>query len=117
MIENRKYHRINLTVDAKVYHQVSLYEGIIGSISLGGALINFNDSAMIPQGDLCYISFDLCGIPLKLEAKIVNSSVRRVGVAFVDMSYEHANMLAELLIKLTSAPESQQSDNILFFVT
>ncbi len=106
-----------MTADAKVYHQGSHYEGILGSISLGGASINFNDSAMIPQGDLCYISFDLCDIPLKFKAKIVNSSLYRVGVEFDDMSYEHANMLAELLMKLTFIPESQQFDNLLFVVT
>ncbi len=117
MIENRKYHRINLTADAKVYHLGSLYEGILGSISLGGASINFSDSAMIPQGDICHISFDIYDTPMKCKVKIVNSSVYRVGVAFVDMSYDHSNMLAELLMKLTSVPESQQFDNLLFVVT
>jgi len=114
MIEKRKFYRINLTADAIVYHQDSQYEGILGSISLGGASINFNDSAMIPQGDTCYVSFTYCDSNLKFKAKIVNSSIYRIGVAFIDMQYDQSTMLSELLMKLAFAPVSQQLENALY---
>lgn len=117
MIEKRKFHRISLIVDATVYHQDCQYEGVLSSISLGGASFNFNDNAMLPQGDICYISFNLYDSPVKFKAKIVNSSVYRIGIAFTEMSCDQSYKLSELLMMLTLVPESQQLINSLFVVT
>jgi hypothetical protein len=114
MIEKRKYYRINLTADAKVYHNGCHHEGTLSSISLGGASVNFNDSAMIPQGDICYISFNILDSPMKFKANIVNSSIYRLGVTFIDMKYEQSIMLSELLMKLAFAPDLQQFDNSIY---
>jgi hypothetical protein len=116
VINGRKFHRIQLSAKATVHYLDSCHEGILGSISLGGATINFNGSAMIPQGDECIISvvLDETQPPLRLYARITNSSVYRIGVAFITMDEEKNNILYEMLKKLTHEPETLENEFQLF---
>jgi c-di-GMP-binding flagellar brake protein YcgR len=104
----RRYHRIDLSSKATVHHRDNCYEGILGAISLGGAAINFNGSAMIPEKDECVISVSLDEKQptLQLNARITNSSVCRIGVAFINMDEVTRNILYSLLIKLSQEPET-----------
>ena len=116
MLNNRRFHRIYLSVKAAVHHSGNCHEGILGAISLGGAAITFNGSAMIPQGDECIISviFDETQPPLQLDAIITNSSIYRIGVAFINMDQDKINMLYGLLKKLTDDPETMENEIHLF---
>jgi len=116
VLNKRRFHRIYLSVKAAVHHRGNCYEGILGAISLGGAAITFNGSAMIPQGDECIISIvpDETQPPLQLDAIITNSSVYRIGVAFTNMDQDKINILHGLLKKLTDDPETMEKEIQLF---
>jgi hypothetical protein len=116
MIENRRFHRANISAKAAVHYLDNCHEGILGAISLGGAAINFNGSAMIPEGDECTISvvLDESKPPLQLRAKITNSSIYRIGVAFINMGDDKKNILCGLLNKLTLEPETLENERPLF---
>ena len=116
MLNKRRFHRISLSVKAAVHHRDNCYEGILGAISLGGAAMTFNGSAMIPQGDECIISIvpDETQPPLQLDAIITNSSVYRIGVAFINMDLDKTNILYGLLKKLTDDPETMENEIQLF---
>jgi c-di-GMP-binding flagellar brake protein YcgR len=105
---SRRYHRIDLSSKATVHYRDNCYEGILGAISLGGAAINFNGSAMIPEKDECVISvaLDETQPSLKLNARITNSSVCRVGVTFINMDEITKNILYRSLKKLSQEPET-----------
>jgi PilZ domain len=108
----RRFHRIDVSAKANVHYLDKCHEGMLGAISLGGAAINFNGSAMIPQGDECIISvvIDDTQPPLKLDARITNSSVYRIGVAFINMDEDKKNTLNGLLQELTHEPETLKSE-------
>jgi len=112
MTSKRRFHRIQLSVKATVHYRENCHEGILGAISLGGAAITFNGSAMIPQGDECIISvaLDKNQPPLQLNAVIINSSVYRIGVAFRNMDQDKINELYGLLKNLTNEPEALAKD-------
>lgn len=116
MINERRFHRIQLSAKATVHYLDNCHEGIVGSISLGGATINFNGSAMIPLGDKCIISvvLDESLPPLHLNARITNSSVYRIGVAFIDMDEDKKKILYGLLKKLSREPETLENEFFLF---
>ena len=116
MIEKRRFHRIQLSAKTTVHYLDNCHEGILGAISLDGAAINFNGSAMIPQGDECFISIilDETQPPLHLNARIVNSSIYRIGVTFINMDEERRNILYGLLKKLTHEPETLENEFHLF---
>jgi hypothetical protein len=116
VIDNRRFHRIQLSARATVHYFDNCHEGILGAISLGGAAINFNGSAMIPEGDECIISvvLDESQPSLQLNARITNSSVYRIGVAFIDMDEDKKNILYDLLKKLTREPETLGNEIHLF---
>ena len=116
VIENRKFHRIQLSAKVTVNYLDNSHEGILGSISLGGATINFNGSAMIPQGDECNVAvvLDETQPPLQLNARITHSSCYRIGVAFINMDEYKINILNGLLKKLTSGPETLKNETPLF---
>jgi len=116
MIENRKYHRIELSAQATVRYQNVDYEGVLGSISLEGAAITFNESAMIPHGDDCSISIFLDETlpPVQLHARVTNSSLYRIGIAFTNMTEEQKNGLFDLLMNLTQLPEPLHNGKSLF---
>jgi hypothetical protein len=116
VIYERRFHRIQLSAKATVHYRDNCDDGILGSISLGGATINFNGSAMIPQGDTCTISvvLDVSLPPLLLNARITNSSVYRIGVAFIDMDVDKKNILYGMLKKLSREPETLENEFYLF---
>jgi len=116
LFNNRRFHRIYLSVKATVRHRDNCHEGLLGAISLGGAAITFNGSAMIPQGDECIVSFvlDQTQPTLQLNAIITNSSVYRIGVAFIEMDQDKINILHGLLKKLTDVPETMENEIQLF---
>jgi hypothetical protein len=112
LINKRRFHRIQLSAPAIVHHLEDNHEGILGAISLGGAAINFNGSAMIPQGDECVVSIvlDETAPPLRLQAKITNSSIYRVGVSFINMDEEKTDILYRMLKKLTHEPATLENE-------
>jgi hypothetical protein len=116
VIYERRFHRIQLSAKTTVHHRDNCHEGILGSISLGGATINFNGSAMIPQGDTCTVSvvLDESLPPLLLNARIANSSVFRIGVAFIDMDIDKKNILYGMLKKLSREPATLENEFYLF---
>ncbi len=116
MTNKRRFHRIRLSAQATVHYLDNDYEGILGAISLGGASINFNDSAMIPHGDHCSVSvvLDKNQPALRFDAKITNSSFYRIGVAFINMDDDTAMKLYSRLKELTSEPEKLTSEMQLF---
>lgn len=116
MTNVRKFHRIQLSAKATVHYQDTCHEGILGAISLAGAAINFDGSAMIPQGEECIISvvLDETQPPLQLNARITNSSVYRIGVAFINMDEDKKNILYGVLKKLTHEPETLKNELYLF---
>jgi hypothetical protein len=116
VIDNRRFHRIDLSARATVHYHDCCYEGILGAISLGGAAINFNGSAMIPENDECGISvvLDEAQPPLQLNARITHSSVYRIGVAFINMDEVTKNILYSTLKKLTREPETLDNEFQLF---
>lgn len=116
MLDKRRFHRINLSVQASVHYHGICHGGILGAISLGGAAITFNGSAMLPQGDECIVSvvLDEIGPPLQLNAVITNSSIYRIGVAFTNMDQDTINTLYGLLKKLTDEPERMENEIQLF---
>jgi hypothetical protein len=116
LIKKRRFHRIQLSAKTTVHHLDNCHEGILGAISLDGAAINFNGSAMIPQGDECFISIflDETQPPLRLYARIINSSIYRIGVSFINMDEDKRNILYGLLKKLTHEPETLENEFHLF---
>lgn len=116
MINKRRFHRIQLSAKTVVNHLGELHEGVLGAISLGGAAINFNGSAMIPEGDECLVAIELDeSLPaLELTAKVTNSSFYRIGVAFVHLEQHNKDLLYDLLKKLTSEPQTLESERQLF---
>jgi len=116
LFNKRRFHRIYVSVKAAVHYGDNCHEGIVGAISLGGAAITFNGSAMIPQGDECIVSvvLDETQPPLQLNAIITNSSVYRIGVAFINMDQDKINILYGLLKKLTDDPETIENEIHLF---
>ena len=108
MISSRRYHRIDLSSKATVHYRDNCFEGVIGAISLGGAAINFTGCAMIPENDECVISVGLDETKplLQLNARITNSSVSRIGVAFINMDNVTKHLLYSSLKKLSQEPES-----------
>ena len=116
MSDNRRFHRIDLSARAAVHYLDNCYEGILGAISLGGAAINFNESAMIPENDECVISvvLDETQPPLQLNARISNSSVYRIGVAFINLDEATKNTLYSSLTKLSHEPETLENEFHLF---
>jgi hypothetical protein len=114
--DNRRFHRIKLSARATVHYLDNCHEGILGAISSGGAAINFNGSAMIPQGDECIISvvLDETQPPLQLNARITNSSVYRIGAAFINMDDDKKNILNGMLKKLTNGSETLKNEIPLF---
>jgi PilZ domain len=105
-----------LSAKAVVHYRDNCHDGILGSISLGGATINFNGSAMIPQEETCIVSvvLDVSLPPLLLNARITNSSVYRIGVAFIDMDVDKKNILYGMLKKLSREPETLENEFYLF---
>lgn len=116
MFNKRRFHRINLSAKAVVHHCDNSHEGILGAISLGGAAITFNGSAMIPQGDECIVSFvlDESRPPLQLSAVVTNSSIYRIGIAFTDMDQDKIHTLHGMLKKITDVPETIENEKHLF---
>jgi hypothetical protein len=114
--DSRKFHRIDLSARATVHYLDNCYEGLLGAISLGGASINFMGSAMIPEEDECviYVVLDETHPPVQLNARITNSSVYRIGVAFIHMDEDKKNMLSSLLEKLSHEPETLHTESHLF---
>jgi hypothetical protein len=110
--DNRRFHRIDLSARATVHYLDNCYEGILGAISLGGAAINFNGSAMIPEKDECVISvvLDDTQPPLQLNARISHSSIYRIGVAFINMDEVTKNILYSSLKKLSHEPETLKNE-------
>jgi len=110
--KERRFHRIQLSAKAAVHYLDNCHEGILGAISLGGAAINFNGTALIPQGVECVISvvLDETRPPLQINARITNSSVYRVGAAFINMDEDTQKILYGLLKKLTHEPETLENE-------
>jgi len=110
--KERRFHRILLSAKATVHYHGTCHEGVLGAISLGGAAINFNGTTMIPQGEECVISvvLDETLPPLQLNARITNSSVYRVGAAFINMDEDTRKILYGLLKKLTHEPETLENE-------
>ena len=108
MNSSRRFHRIDLSSEVSVTYGDKRYNGMLGAISLGGAAINFNGSTMIPENDDCVVcvSLDEKQPPLELQAKITNSSISRIGVAFVNMDETTRESLFNSLTRLSCRPES-----------
>jgi hypothetical protein len=108
----RRFHRIPVSAKTTVYHLDHSHDAVLGAISLGGAAINFNEDAMIPQQDECIVAivFEENQPPLLLKGLITNSSFFRIGVKFIDMDEEKIALLYGMLKKLTDEPEKLESE-------
>ena len=107
MIEQRQFHRVELTEKCDLTHQGTFYPGSLENISLNGAVISFADSVSIPMGAICLLTVYLNGEvdPLRLNAEVIHSNRSMLGMRFVPLDEYGQNCLVHLVEKFTTEPD------------
>lgn len=85
MIEKRAFSRFRFEARCILKHDNRSYDGQMVNISLGGAMISFNESTMVPQDEKCslVIFMDSLHIHEQIEVVAVYSSLSFLGVMFI----------------------------------
>ncbi len=85
MIGKRAFPRFRFEARCVLKHDGRSYDGQMVNISLGGAMISYNECAMVPQDEKCslVIFMDSDDIPEQIEVVAVYSSLSFIGVKFI----------------------------------
>jgi hypothetical protein len=106
MPERRRFVRVRYEARCILTHDNSTYEGLMVNISLGGAMISFSESVMIPQGEMCALEIyaDSGGLPALIEVETVYTSLSCIGVRFVNFDEQSHPQFYKLVGKLSRDP-------------
>ena len=82
------------------------------NLSLNGALVSFEGSAMVRPGNRGTFTVDVDGtdVPLMFEVEVMHSGFSLVGLKFVDMDAATKVRLPELMERLTSEPDKLREE-------
>jgi c-di-GMP-binding flagellar brake protein YcgR len=84
--QRRQYSRIKCHSHCQLMDRDgNTYQGLLGDISLGGALVKVNGDTPLQIGDLCDLMFSKKSavFPLKRTGKIIRSGSRNMGISFI----------------------------------
>ena len=85
MINTRRYPRIRFAARCVLHHTGCSYEGKVVNISLGGAMIGFDESVMVPQEEKSSLVIFVDGLeqPQHLDVEVIYSTFFCMGVKFI----------------------------------
>lgn len=104
MIEKRKFPRVRFEARCILLYGDCAYEGKVVNISLGGAMISLNDSAIIPQDEKCLFKVFAGNDDTSddIEASVVYSAFSCFGIRFLAFDvnshpqlYAHIELLSQ----------------------
>jgi len=106
MIEQRKFRRVRFDARCILLSGDSAYEGRVVNISPGGAMISFNDSAIIPQGEKCLCRIFAQGndTPAEIEVNVVYSVFACISVEFLAFDENSHPQLFDQIEELNRNP-------------
>lgn len=99
MIEKRKFPRLRFAADCVLFIDGQTYEGKVINVSLGGAMVSLNYSAVISQDEQCLLKI-MPGNnepPDEIKATVVYASYSCIGVSFLEFDKNsHPRLYAQL---------------------
>jgi len=114
--ERRQFSRVNFQSKVFVLHQGQPLETELLDISLKGALIRFNNTAPLRQGEKCpfELRLDQSDIVLKIDTRVVYSQDNQFGLRFENLDLESMIHLRRLIELNVGDPDQIQKE--LFFL-
>ena len=107
MIEQRQFHRVNLTEQCELTYQDTVHQGQLENISLNGAVASFAGRIPVQPGTLCLLTVYLKGEthPLRLNVEIIHSNLAMVGMRIASLDECGQACLVGLVKSFTSEPD------------
>jgi hypothetical protein len=113
--EKRRFQRIPYKARSLFDYLGQVTEAQVETISLNGAMVSFDDSVMVPEGESCVLAIFPEGeeLPIRLSAEVVFSTMYRVGLHFIAYQDDAPRRLCKLMKELTLSPEKLREESIL----
>ena len=107
MNKKRKFPRIRFEARCILLYGDCAHEGKVVNISLGGAMISLNDSAIMPQEEICLFKIFAGSneTPDEIEAGVVYSASSCIGVRFLTFDENSHPQLYSHIELLSGNPE------------
>lgn len=107
MIDKRQFHRVQLSSNAMLSNNDSVYQGQLQNISMTGALIRFEDGTFLSKGSKYGLTITIDGedAPLHLAVEVVFNTFAMAGIKFVSFKANSGIRLAKLIDRFSSDPD------------